>query len=52
LNFKVVISLLILLVAYLIGNYQKANGYSFYKSFVGALMGLIGLALLAYKAFG
>jgi hypothetical protein len=37
------------LIAYLIANYQKENGYSFGKSLVGALIGLLGLTLLAVK---
>lgn len=38
-------------LAYLIANYQRTNGYSFWKSFIGALIGLIALSLLALKAF-
>lgn len=36
-------------IAYLIGKYQQSNGYSFFKSFIGALIGLIGLTLLLLK---
>tara|TARA_B100000809_G_scaffold146995_1_gene144534 strand:- start:24085 stop:24255 length:171 start_codon:yes stop_codon:yes gene_type:complete len=38
-----------ILIAYLIANYQKANGYTFVKSFFGALIGVLGLTLLAVK---
>ncbi|MCB0402699.1 MAG: hypothetical protein KDD41_11485 [Flavobacteriales bacterium] len=41
----------ILILSYIIGKYQQSQGYSFSKSFIGALIGLTGLALLAYKAF-
>jgi hypothetical protein len=37
------------LIAYLIANYQKSNGFSFTSSFVGALIGVFGLTLLAVK---
>ncbi len=40
-----------LVIAYLIGNYQRSNGYTFRKSFIGALIGMIGLSLLVIKAF-
>jgi hypothetical protein len=39
------------LIAYLIANYQRANGYSFGKSFFGALIGMLGLTLLAVKGW-
>jgi len=38
-----------ILIAYLIAKYQQANGYTFSKSFIGALIGMIGLTLLAIK---
>ena len=38
-----------IVLAYLIANYQRSNGYSFGKSFFGALIGLLGLTLLAVK---
>lgn len=39
-------------IAFAIGKYQQRNsGYSFSKTFFGALIGLTGLTLLAYKAF-
>jgi hypothetical protein len=37
------------LIAYLIANYQKSNGFTFIKSFIGALIGILGLTLLAVK---
>jgi hypothetical protein len=38
-----------ILIAYLIANYQKSNGFTFIKSFIGALIGILGLTLLAVK---
>lgn len=38
-------------IAFLIAKYQQNNGYTFYKSFVGALIGMIGLTLLAIKGW-
>lgn len=40
----------IILIAVIIAKYQQRNGYSFGKSLIGALIGLIGLTLLALKA--
>ncbi len=36
-------------LAFGIAKYQQNNGYTFTKSFVGALIGLVGLTLLAIK---
>jgi len=49
-------TLIILLVvdvflAVIIARYQQQNGYKFANSFVGALLGLIGLTLLGIKAY-
>ncbi|MDG1475959.1 MAG: hypothetical protein P8Q14_02320 [Vicingaceae bacterium] len=43
--------LLDIVIAFLIAKYQQNNGYTFYKSFVGALIGMIGLTLLAIKGW-
>jgi len=40
-----------ILIAYLIAKYQQTNGYTFSKSFIGALIGMIGLTLLAIKGW-
>lgn len=40
-----------LVIAYLIARYQQKNGYTFYKSFIGAIIGIIGLTLLAIKGW-
>jgi hypothetical protein len=45
-----ILLLLDVFFAYLIANYQRSNGYSFKKSFIGALIGLIGLTLLTMQA--
>ena len=39
------------LLAVLIAKYQQNNGYKFINSFVGALIGLIGLTALGLKAY-
>jgi hypothetical protein len=39
------------LIAYLIAKYQEANGYTFSKSFIGALIGIVGLTLLGVNAW-
>jgi len=38
-----------ILIAYLIAKYQQSNGYTFSKSFIGAIIGIIGLTLLLIK---
>jgi len=38
-------------IAFLIAKYQQKNGYTFYKSFIGTMIGLIGLTLLAIKGW-
>jgi hypothetical protein len=38
-------------IALLIARYQQKNGYTFYKSFTGAMIGVIGLTLLAVKGW-
>ncbi|MGB0887127.1 MAG: hypothetical protein ACPGSL_03295 [Vicingaceae bacterium] len=43
--------LLDVVVAFLIAKYQQNNGYTFYKSFFGALIGVIGLTLLGIKGW-
>jgi len=40
-----------LLIAFFIAKYQQKNGYTFYKSFVGAILGVIGLTLLGIKGW-
>ena len=37
--------------AILIAKYQEHNGYKFINSFVGALIGLIGLTALGVKTY-
>jgi len=39
----------IVVLALIIARYQQQNGYSFKKSFIGALLGLTGLAALIIK---
>ena len=43
--------LLDIVIAYLIARNKKKNGYTFYKSFIGAVIGVIGLTLLAIKGW-
>jgi len=38
-------------IAFLIAKYQQNNGYTFYKSFIGAMIGVIGLTLLAINGW-
>ena len=38
-------------VALLIAKYQQNNGYKFTNSFIGVLIGLIGLTALGIKAY-
>ncbi|MCO6500010.1 MAG: hypothetical protein J5I47_06485 [Vicingus serpentipes] len=38
-------------LAFLIAKYQQQNGYKFSNSFVGTLIGLIGLTWLGIKAY-
>ena len=45
----IIVFIIDVIIAYLIANYQKKNGYSFGKSFFGALIGLLGLTLLVVK---
>ncbi len=40
-----------ILLALLIAQYQKQKGYKFVNTFISALIGLIGLSALVYKAF-
>jgi hypothetical protein len=40
-----------IIVAFLIAKYQQKYGYTFYKSFIGALIGMIGLTLLGIKGW-
>lgn len=47
----IILLLLNILVAYLIAKYKQANGYSFSTSFIGALIGIVGLTLLAIKGW-
>ncbi len=47
----VLLLLLDIVVAFLIAKYQQNNGYTFYKSFAGALIGMIGLTMLAIKGW-
>jgi len=37
-------------LAFLIAKYQQSNGYTFLKSFISALIGVIGLTLLGLAA--
>jgi hypothetical protein len=39
------------ILAFLIAKYQQKNGYKFGNSFVGVLIGLIGLTALGLKAY-
>lgn len=50
-TFWILILLFDLAAAYLIANYQKANGFTFSKSFIGALIGMLGLSLLGVKGW-
>lgn len=38
-------------VAFIIAAHQQCKGYKFLNSFVGTLLGLIGLTLLSIKAY-
>jgi len=40
-----------IIIAFLIAKYQQNNGYTFYKSFIGAMIGVIGLTLLGLKGW-
>jgi hypothetical protein len=40
-----------IVIAILIAKYQQKNGYTFSKSFIGAMIGVIGLTLLAIKGW-
>jgi len=40
-----------ILVAFLFAKYKQANSYSFTTSFIGALIGVIGLTLLGIKGW-
>lgn len=40
-----------IIVSLLIAKYQQNNGYSFWKSFIGAMIGMIGLTLLGIKGW-
>ena len=50
-DFWVIIFTIDIFIAYLIAKYQHANGYTFYKTFVGALIGIVGLTILGVKAW-
>ncbi|MEJ6737232.1 MAG: hypothetical protein QNK84_09355 [Flavobacteriales bacterium] len=47
----IILLLLNFLIAFIIAKYKQANGYSFSTSFIGALIGVIGLTLLAIKGW-
>jgi len=49
--YLLILLVLDLVIAYLIARYQQKNGYTFYKSFIGAIIGIIGLTLLAIKGW-
>ena len=49
--FWIVVIIVDVLISYLIAKYQQANGYTFSKSFIGALIGVIGLTLLGVNAW-
>jgi hypothetical protein len=49
-NFWLLITLAIIL-AFLIAKYQQRNGYKFTNTFIGSLIGLIGLTLLLIKMY-
>ena len=52
-SYTSLITLLILdiFIAFLIAKYQQNNGYKLANSFVGVLIGLIGLTALGIKAY-
>lgn len=47
----IVLLVLDVLVAFAIAKYKQNNGYSFLTSFIGALIGMIGLTLLGVKGW-
>ena len=51
LSFWIILLTIDIVAAYLIANYQKSNGFTFSKSFIGALIGIIGLTLLGVKGW-
>ena len=49
-NFWILISADIIL-AILIAKYQQRNGYKFINTFIGSLIGLVGLTMLIIKMY-
>lgn len=50
-NELIFVGILIVVLAFAIAKYQQHNGYKFTNSFIGALIGLIGLAAFIIKLF-